>query len=75
MKLFPLIEKLRDLNNDWQAYFAGGTVPPHSPLMQNPHPVNPWLEEEEKLKQEALEKTCEDAPIGNVKQSNSEISR
>ena len=30
------------------------------------HQVNPWIEEEEKLKQEALNKTSNDAPLSEI---------
>jgi len=34
-----------------------------APVGRNPHPKNPWLDEEEKWKNEALQKSKEDAPV------------
>merc|ERR1712018_139148 len=51
------IKHIKEANTDWRPYYKDETFVPISPLSRNPHPVNNWVEDEEKIKEEALSKS------------------
>ena len=60
------IKAIKERGDNWKPYWYEDKPLPTSPLSRNPHPVNPWLEEEEQFKKEALEKSNDDAPITGI---------